>query len=472
MSILPPSSLRIARHEIVTAWRDGRFLAATVVVLLLLALALTAGVGRYREMRTQRDAATRETYAQWVAQPAKNPHSAAHYGVYAFKPTFVTSLVDPGVDAFAGVAAFLEPHKQNDFSFRPAQDAGGAARFGELSVAMVLQLLVPLLIVTQAFGAIAGERESGTLRQVLASGTSRRAFAVGKLLGVGGTLSMVLAPAAAMGGVALAAAGTDANIATSVPRLAGLALAYLAYLAVWLLLGLTVSAWSRTSRFALALLLACWGVGTLVVPRVSVDLARAWHPTPSSLEFEQRVAQDIAAHPDVAKQTERRVLAKYGVSRLEELPVSFAGLELSAAEANTTEVYERRMNEIRDAFERQNGLQRLLGVVDPLLALRSLSMGLAGTDYAHLRNFAAAAEAYRQLFVGMMNDDMTEHGKGRDFGYVAASDLWARVPPFVYTPPGTLDVLRDQTLSLGTLAAWLAVAAAAFVRATNRLGIA
>jgi ABC-2 type transport system permease protein len=329
---------RIAHHEMRSAWRDGRFLAAAGVVLLLLAVALVAGGSRYRDVRTQRDAATRETYAQWVAQPAKNPHSAAHYGVYAFKPTFVTSLIDPGVDAFAGVAAFLEPHRQNDFSFRPAQDAGGAARFGALSVALVLQVLIPLLIIAQGFGAIAGERESGVLRQILASGTSRHELAAGKLLGIGGTIALLVLPAAIMGGVALVISQSAGEFNASLPRLIGLATVYFAYFALWLLATLAVSAWARTARLALVLLLGCWGLATLVLPRIAVDVARAWYPTPSSLEFEQRVARDIAAHPDVAKEIERAVLANYRVETVEQLPVSFAGLALAAAEANTTEI--------------------------------------------------------------------------------------------------------------------------------------
>jgi ABC-2 type transport system permease protein len=130
------------------------------------------------------------------------------------------------------------------------------------------------------------------------------------------------------------------------------------------------------------------------------------------------------------------------------------------------------MNEIRDAFERQNATQSALGVFDPLLAARAVSMALAGTDYAHLRHFAAAAERYRQQFVAMMNDDMTAHGKGRDFGYVASAELWARVPAFAYAPPVAMDVLRGQALSLGILGGWLGLAAGLFAAATRRLTVA
>lgn len=464
-------ALRIARHEMRLAWRDGRFLAAAGVVLLLIAVALLAATGRYRDIRAQQDAARQETYAQWVAQPAKNPHSAAHYGMYAFKPTLVTSLIDPGVDAFAGVAAFLEPHRQNEFVFRPAQDAGGAARFGDLSVAMVLQVLVPLLIIIQSFGAIAGERDAGTLRQLIASGTPTGAVVLGKTLGIGATVGLLLVPAVAIGSMAIRGSAVTGEFIDSLPRLAGLAGAYFGYFLAWLVFALAVSAWSRTARLALVVLLTSWGAATLIVPRVAVDVARTWNPTPSRIEFEQQIARDLAALPDVAKQAERQALARYGVSTLDELPVSFAGVEMSTAETNTTAIYEQRMNEIRSAFDRQNALQGALGLFDPAMVLRAVSMALAGTDYAHFRHFSAAVERYRQQFVNMMNEDMTRHGKGRDFGYVASADLWARVPPFAYTPPAGSEVIRQQALNFVVLAVWIVVCVLALIVATQRLTV-
>jgi ABC-2 type transport system permease protein len=47
-----------------------------------------------------------------------------------------------------------------------------------------------------------------------------------------------------------------------------------------------------------------------------------------------------------------------------------------------------------------------------MLALRPVSMGLAGTDFAQHRHFAEAAEGYRRSFVKAINDDITTHATG------------------------------------------------------------
>ena len=100
---------------------------------------------------------------QWLNQTKKNPHSAAHYGVYAFKPKSPLAIVDTGIDPYMGVAVWLEAHKQNEFKYRPAQDRTAVQRFGEMTAPRSLQVLVPLFIVLMTFSAFAGEREQGTL---------------------------------------------------------------------------------------------------------------------------------------------------------------------------------------------------------------------------------------------------------------------------------------------------------------------
>jgi hypothetical protein len=67
-------------------WHDGRFRVAAFVVFALLVAALAAGAKHYAKVKQQHDAAQSETRQQWLAQKAKNPQSAAHYGIYVVKP--------------------------------------------------------------------------------------------------------------------------------------------------------------------------------------------------------------------------------------------------------------------------------------------------------------------------------------------------------------------------------------------------
>jgi ABC-2 type transport system permease protein len=445
--------------------RDGRFRLAALIVLGLLAASLGAGWTHYREVKRQHDDARSETRQQWLTQPPKNPHTAAHYGVYAFKPKLLPSLIDPGVDAFTGVAAFLEPHRQNEFKFKPAQDATVVQRLGLLTAASVLQLYVPLLIILLTFGALAGERESGTLRQTMSLGVPPSGLVWGKALGVTAILTLLLAPAALIGAAALLTAADEGALAAGAWRLLLMAAAYLLYYAALTCVCLTVSALSQSSRSALLTLLTFWMVNSLVAPRVATDLAMRVYPTPSAQEFamslEREIESGVDGHSSAgarAEELRKRVLQQYGRSRIEDLPVSFAGLLLEANEEYTTEVYGRHFDALRQQFGRQAQLRQWLGLLAPMLSLRSLSAGLAGSDLAQHLDFAAAAESYRRKFVELNNRDMILNAGSAGYGYVAAPDLWQRVPDFSYAAPGIFAVLRQQTVGVVALWLWLAAA--------------
>jgi ABC-2 type transport system permease protein len=149
----------IARKEFIEMLRDGRFRWAASIVLALLAVALLAGAYYQRELVAQQRAAQAAEQARWYAQEPKNPHAAAHYGLYAFKPRLAPAFLDPGIEPYTGVAVWLEAHKQNEMLYRPGEDATLAQRFGDLTVALILQIVLPLVVILLAFNAFAGERE-------------------------------------------------------------------------------------------------------------------------------------------------------------------------------------------------------------------------------------------------------------------------------------------------------------------------
>lgn len=101
----------------------------------------------------------------------------------------------PGVLNYEGVAIWLEAHKQNFATGRPADDMTPLARFGELSLGFVFQALVPLVLILMAYAAFARERETGTLRLLLATGMAPGQLFVGKFLRLGASASNRIAGA-------------------------------------------------------------------------------------------------------------------------------------------------------------------------------------------------------------------------------------------------------------------------------------
>jgi ABC-2 type transport system permease protein len=443
----------IARKEFIELMRDGRFRWAAAIVLALLAAALVAGGYYQRDLVAQQRAAQAAEQARWYAQDAKNPHAAAHYGLYAFKPRLAPAFLDPGVEPYTGVAVWLEAHKQNELTFRPGEDATMAQRFGDMTVALVVQVVLPLVIVMLAFNAFAGERERGTLRQLLSLGLKPSDLVLGKTLGYAAALAIIAVPAVLLGAVTLALTGP----AEGLVRVALLAGVYLLYLGIFLLLTLAVSARAPSARFALVVMLAFWSVNCLLAPRLLSDLAAERHPLPEPVSFKARLQtalRDPGGAPAMLKIRTAELLREHGVTREQDLPVNLAGLSLQVGEEHGYEVFDRFYDELYAPMEAQNRLLQHAAVLFPQLSVQALSMGLAGTDLAQHRDFARAAEAHRRAEIKIINDDILAHPVKAGEVHNGDRELWAKVPEFDYRAPGVARVLSHHSVTLTILVVW------------------
>jgi ABC-2 type transport system permease protein len=459
----------ILSKEFLEMRRDGRFRAAALAVLLLLLATLGAGAKYHHALKAERERAQRVQREQWLGQGEKGPHSAAHYGLYAFKPAMPLSLADRGVEPYVGVAVWIEAHKQNDLRFAPAQDAVLLQRFGDLTAAFVLQLLVPLLIIVVAFGAFAGERERGTLRLALAQGVSVETLAVGKALGIAACLGLLLVPASLVGALALIFTGNGGALTAgeTAARALLMAAAYLLYFGMVLGVALAVSARASSSRAALIALLAWWVGSCLVLPRLAVDAARHLYPAPSALAFHEAIADELERGPDGHSSRNRRsdelkarVLREYGVTRLDDLPVAFEGIALQESEEWGYRVFDKHYGNLRATFDQQERVHQWMGIFAPLLSVRAVSMGMAETDRRAHQEFGRAAEEYRRILIRIINDDIKFNARTGDTGYVNGRVLYEKVPPFTYRARNLAMVagahLGDiALLTVGFVAAWL-----------------
>lgn len=473
--------LTIARKEFTEIVRDGRFKWMAALMILLLVTALLAGWQRYDGYMAIQAAAQGETNTQWLKQGDKNPHTAAHYGNYAFKPLGPLAFFDSGVANYAGTAVFMEAHKQNFALARPASDTSAVARFGELNGAMILQVLLPLLVIFLGFTAFSGERESGTLKQLMSMGVSRGSLLWGKALGVAAAVLVVVLPCVAVGTLVLAATGLEPAGGGLAIRAGLVAVAYTAYAATFLFLTLAVSAWARTARAALMILVGFWAFAAFIMPKTAVEISRILEPSPAFGTFmaemkahQKRGIDGVSPFARLGRY-QGELFRKYRVSRVEDLPVYWTAVRMQKLEELDQPVFEQHYGAVRDAYARQQVLQDSLGILSPSLPVRSISMALAGTDLIQHNKFMADAEAFRRNMVAKMNDYLSKaaanlNGTNSASNFMIANEaVFAIVPPFTYEPPVLGTVIASQDRNFLRLGAWLLVAIGLALLATRRL---
>lgn len=437
--------------------RDRRLLVMALVVALLALAAVVTAFAQVRAYEADRAATVARDRATWEGQGERNPHSVAHFASWALRPLTPLAVLDPGVTPYAGSAVWMEAHNRNPAQARPAQDAASAFDTGQLSAAWVLQTLVPLLVFVIGAGLLARERERGTLRLMLASGADGQRIVPAKLLGLTRVTALLVVPV-------LLAALAAALLAGPVDplRLMLWALAYAMFLTIIAAIAVAVSALSRSAARALLILVGLWLVAVLLVPRTAAGFAELAAPTPTTEAFFAGMASDMEAQPDpFGKDSEAFGLAmakRYGVARVEDLPVSLDGLRLDESERHGNIAFDKHYGALAESYAAQRRVLQLAGLISPLLPLQNISMALAGTDGAHQLAFQNAAEAYRREMIHALNMDMVEHGKGKDFDYLAGPDLWKRTAEFAWTPPGLAAALRPVLPDVLILFGWAAAA--------------
>lgn len=463
---------RVAREEWRALARNRVSVVAGMILAALLVSAAVLGVEQRNAIEATREHHQASSDQQFDAQPARHPHRMVHYGQFVFRPLSTLAFFDRGVDSFTGHTVFLEGHRQNSANFSEARQSSLLLRFGELTPAFVLQTLAPLLVIFLAYGAVAGERERGTLRLMAAQGLAPSHMLAGKLAAYGGMVGLILAPPA----LALLVAAL-VGWAPPGPALL-LVLIYGLHLAIWAVAAVLVSALARRSRDALIVLVSIWMVLVVLMPRTLPEAA-ARLPAPT------RIETDIAIHEDLAKigdshdpddpyfsAFKAKTLAKYGVQRVEDLPVQWSGLVGMEGERLTSQLFDRYAREAFAREQAQNGLVRGFGVVSPVIALRQASMSLAGTDIESHQDFLDQVERYRYAFVQALNLMQVEQIPNRDAGEDPriSADNWKRVPSFAYVAPDVLRVAGDRVAAnLAILTVWLVALLALVAPVARRL---
>lgn len=453
-------------------WRERRR-DWRVWLVIGIGLALAAGAAALSSLELQsaldaRSSAQAAEQQRWSQQGKKYPHAAAHYGVYVFKPLSALSALDPGVEHYVGSSVWLEAHKQNELVYRPANDEPGVNRQFRLNPALVLQVLAPMAMIFLGFGMFAGERERGTLAalRINAAPLGAIAMARGSVLFCM-AMALVMPACVAVGAVEWQMHGRS-PFSDGPLRALLFALGYLIYLATWAALIAGVSAWSRTLRSALAVLIALWAVTTLVVPRAAAELAQLAAPLPSMQAFRASLdsALGMPDDPEQARRDKLQLLREYGVKDARELPVNWAGISLQRGEEHGDRIFDQHYGQLFDAMRRQSEAAWLAGRISPSAAVAGLSGMAAGSDTQHHIQFVNGAEQQRRTIQLVLNEAITAHPEQNGARYDGDQALWDRVPPFrfTYQPLDLAALLQRHLLPLVVLFAGSLLLCAAGLR--------
>jgi ABC-2 type transport system permease protein len=235
-------------------------------------------------------------------------------------------------------------------------------------------------------------------------------------------------------------------------------LAYSAYTAICVAIGVSVSAMCQSRQTAFLSLAVTWAVLMIFVPRIATDVATGIHPQPDARDVAARLSAASDTYyrdMDRRNQIEQDVLAEYGAESVDELPINYGAYLLQVSEELSEPEFEALYGELDSRYADQERTAKWFSLVTPRIAIGSLSRGLAGADRVHQRAFAQDAEMHRREMIKLLNEDYMYNAGVSGASYTANENLWAEFSDFDGQPPAIGSVIGSYSGDIAWLVLWL-----------------
>lgn len=450
-------TISIFYKELLSVSRNKTIMLLAIITWLLLASATVLCVISYVKDQQYIYRSGIMFRQQWEKQQ-RNPHDAAHFGTYLFNPINLLGAFDTGLNDYFGTSYRVEAHKQNEVNYSNAEGSDATMRFGQFTVALILQLLVPLLILFTASSSITREKESGTLKMLLAQGVKPAQLLWGKvwanylvMVSMVMPVFMLLFFAILLSSPAFLTSRFFINMGS-----------YLLYYLLIILVAINLSAISKSSQNALLAVLGLWLLASIIVPKFATGIADSHYPLMSRATFKNSVERSylkgLNGKDPYYQRGERylkQLLKQYRVDSIAQLPIDASGIIMQRNEDYQNDVFDYYHHQIDHTFTQQQFFLDIAGLIDPFIALRRISMATAGTDFYHHADFFNQARAYRNNFVRTLNLELANHPMKGNAVYKAGPAFFKSITDFHYRMPDINTVFNLQWIALLSLSGWV-----------------
>jgi len=451
--------IRILLNEWKGWWRTNQLKWLIGFLILVLAVITYFGVqdiNQRQQLVEQSRSAVRE---QWENMGPSNPHSAAHYGSYAFKSLTPLSALDEGVNLTAGRVLRLEGHVQNETVHSSQSQSVFISYFGPLKASLILQIILPLFIIFLTYNSINAEHQQGRIRLLLMQGVTYARLILSKVLSVWLLALIVLFTTVLVQWLTFGKLFDSDLLLRSLL----LILAYAGF--YWVISSLTAifCVKLKWGASALTVMLAVWVIWLIFLPKLAGWYVQEKTPLPSREEFTKAMRDDRSKGLDGHNPTDERekvlkdsVLAAYEVTTLDSLPINYDGIRMQADEEYGNKVWDKHFGDLFNTMQQQKASMQYISFFDPFVALQSLSMGISGTDQLSHLHFQNEAEAYRRAFIKALNDEHAYGGgKTGDWGWKAEQEFFNNIEDFHYKTPKYVDVAEVYSIDWISLCLWI-----------------
>ncbi|MED5476061.1 MAG: DUF3526 domain-containing protein [Candidatus Neomarinimicrobiota bacterium] len=429
-------------------------------IILIVSLFSIAWVSNKKNnnQKNLQETAQNKIRKQWENLSPMNPHGAAHYGSYAFKPLNILNSLDQGINDVTGNVLKLEGHVRNEIVYSEASQSISISKFGKLQASIILQYVIPIMIIFISFGSISKEKTLGRIKLLILQGVTMKNLFIAKSLFIWsyGLLLLII--------TLFFQIYFSPNI-DSIPRLIFFLFSYSAYYFILSFLTVYISTLLNNNASILTFILSIWILWTIFLPKIFGNIVEKTYPLPSRQTLELKMTEDrskgIDGHnPFDEKRNELKTkyLAQYEVDSLSQLPINFDGIVMQADEEFGNSIWDKHFGNNDYLLKKQKNMYQLLGIINPFISLQNLSMGICGSDMIHHIDFLEKSEKYRRYFIKKLNNKHAFGGsKTGDWSFKVNSDFFRSIDAFSYTTPKINTKIKNYIIDIIFLSFWVII---------------
>jgi ABC-type transport system involved in multi-copper enzyme maturation permease subunit len=453
------------RKEFLDSLLNQRFLAIALFSVILMPLSAVINYEYYDARKAAFDSQFAEFEpSQWSQRAYRSP---------ALLSTLARGT-EPYMPIYYAVQDDADPTQAGNIE---AQDFSTLSTFGSFDFLFLVQVVFSLLAVLLAFDMVAGEKERGTLRAVLANRVPRDSVLLGKLIGGFLVLWFTFVLGFLLLFLVLVLFDTRFLEAAALMQVIFIFGISTLFLSGFYSLGLMVSTFCHSTRTAIVVLLVVWVALQLVVPKAGEMIATAVVPVRSQEALRVEKAKMIDELDAEAGDKAGDMYTK--ITGRSDFEGAFDWLKQDNPEVKQyREAYQQlmqgyqqqqrdRVREIDDGFARQKAQQRrvsqAIALLSPASALTFMITDASGTGDLGYQQYR---DAVREHYLIVDNVLFSKRRSSRfsirlgdgmisgDFGGQEEPNL-NEIPAFTVPEPRLGNILKAHAWAFGTLLVYL-----------------
>jgi len=280
---------QIIHKEILENLLSFRFILSLVLIILLFAVSGFVFVGKYRQQSSDYWAKTNENL-EGLSEQSLQLYRLAFYRQNIWRKPKSLALCCEGFEKSLP-NCFTFDVFSNDLPEIRGRGNFTLSRFSSIDWVFIVSVILSFLALVFTYDSVSGEKEDGTLRQMLANTIPRHKVLLGKYLGVVLTIGIPMFLGLLVSLIIVIASNVAVVSGLDWLKILAIILLSFLYLSIFILLGIFVSSRTAHPSNSMVILLLIWVVLVILIPSFGRIISEVSGKAPNPAELERKLAE-------------------------------------------------------------------------------------------------------------------------------------------------------------------------------------